>query len=121
MKQEPTIAPACYLIHKISMKTHHLLFMLLFGFCFFSPVANIAQDKNEVEKGIPVDTAKYIFFLDKKRASASSTLYKMHEPTVILKVGYGNPRDAIFLFGEKARNGIMIFESNNKPKQIQSK
>ena len=73
--------------------------------------SNIYSKDGDSSKGTPIDTCKYIFFLDGKRASAMSTLYKMNEGTVVYKSGFGNPKTAIFYYGEKARNGIMIFES----------
>jgi hypothetical protein len=68
-------------------------------------------------RGTPVDTVRFIFFLDGKRISGSSVLLMFHEKKVILKTAYTPSKTAVFLFGEQARNGILIFESNENNKE----
>lgn len=97
----------------IIRKIISLFFLTVIGILFVFPQKKSAQDTVNQEGSIPIDTCKFIFYLDGKRTSAMSTLGQMQNGTVIYKAGYGDPKNAIFYCGEKARKGILIFETKN--------
>lgn len=91
------------------------IFVLLFASAMFVySQQNAPLGKEMEETGIPIDTCKSLFYLDGQRASAWSTLGQMEKGVVLYKAGYGDPKNAIFFFGEKARNGILIFETKDR-------
>jgi thiol-disulfide isomerase/thioredoxin len=54
------------------------------------------------------------FFLDGKQASPKI----LYDSTVVMTTGTLKPKLAIFHFGEKVRNGILVYESINKEDQF---
>lgn len=58
---------------------------------------------------------KTIYFLDRKQVSP---LVMRDTSAVIRSIREYDPKASTFIFGEKARNGILIFESKNKDNQF---
>ncbi len=101
------------------MKQYKSKSFILIPCLALSIIGSIHSENNnyyDASEGTPVDTSRCIFFLDGERASAMSTLYKMGDGSVSYQAGFGSPKDAIFTYGEKARHGILIFESVKKEK-----
>lgn len=87
-----------------------LCILLLSAIRVFSQ--NTKTDGEREDENI-IDTAKVIFFLEDKRATALETLHETLVDSTLVCIGGQliDYKDAIFRYGEKARNGIMIFKN----------
>lgn len=79
-----------------------------------SEVINETNSQNNTQESVAIDTTKVLFFLDGKKASAMETLGKMESDSVQYVTGFGAGKNAVFCFGEKARNGLLVFKSTKK-------
>lgn len=97
-----------------NMKNKIILYSCLIILGTFICAKNTSEDKNKEDKSERTTTSKITIVLDGKRISNEllDQKYTIGEAKYI--GGSLDPRVAIYLYGEKYRNGIQFFESKNK-------
>ena len=83
--------------------------------CIFSAFSKGAKSANNNETYNEIDTLTTLFYLDGNQVTFQELLNcKSNDSTFTSVDGAIDAKEAIFRFGEKARYGIIFFETENK-------